>query len=979
MKKTVSLFLILMLLVAGIPAFTEVDFSAMADTEGTWWLDSIDYQDPNPAKNITTSISEGSAALKVVSPDSGDVFEASMNWTAPGTSYKAGSIVEITIGVQVDNYVWNGEDDGYIHMGLNYMSAQILARIDASDVNYGGVTGRAIYLEDADGNYQGLVNTDNGKILTASQSYKVSAQFPAGNQNGEKISLHVTCSGGLARYNYVWQAAPVETTNAPAETTAAPDQPTPTPIPAEKTIVLAGKVTGIDGRPMRRMKLDFTAWFDAAEGIPGSGDGDWQFASSTDGSGRFKAVIPVPEGQEKPVQIMMRGELRCVLPDGSETYYIVDMREPQAHDNIQVSSWFEVDVTDPAYEDEAIIPVYRLASFSHLPLGAWTFGGQWELQPDAFVSNVSDLESLAAHSYTYNMFWEAQFVGGYVFDEIEKLKKETLRIETNWAEPDQNSDLSISHFEPSDMAIRLTDYNSRFDDLSRFTFLHEYGHYFDVMSNNGVYRTLMSRQDGERHINHGGYMNSSTSDSFMEGFATAYAGLVQQTAGMANPHLAGAVDLSNIGYYTAWGVNGTEEELAISVLLYQMLFSYDAPREYWSALQPDRSDFYAYYQAFEDSLNKNGLERLEELALAGGLYQMPFGSGTYDFGEPFIDMPEGKGNGKYDSNERYADLMYETSENGYVDIENPLEDYRKDYDPDDLLLGQAADAGRSARRTTLLHSNSFLYLDSSVSSLPQSLLLTFDYGRGRIAKMLFPVMNIDGSDMVYIGLPGQPVKGRLEVSVPGGKKIFEDKLEDLHEQFISTIGQNVPLAWVEIDDSDLAAGSVIAAPAEGDPKAKGIIQLPDLEDIEKANQQAGEEAEEFDPQSGLEAYGELRSANNESWGFSESGTGGVSGPDKTNSSLSGVKIFLIILGIVLVLAIGVLITVLLITKSRKAKEVRPVSTYGDIPPAGRQQYDSKLSSAPVLQAQNSPVYCPNCGSSLEPGSTFCGSCGQRIE
>lgn len=225
MKQTVSLLLIIMLLFTGITGSIFDDYTVSAEGEGIWEYVGVDYIDPPARENQTTSISDGYASQRVVSPESGDVYEASVRWTAPGTSYEAGQIVKISISAQVDNYVWNGEDDGYIHMGLNYMSTYIAARIDITDIGYGAATRSSISLEDADGNYKCDVSTDNGKIVKQSESREIFAEFPAGRSDGELISVHVSSQGGLARYNYIWKAAPVETT-LPIETEPYDPEPT---------------------------------------------------------------------------------------------------------------------------------------------------------------------------------------------------------------------------------------------------------------------------------------------------------------------------------------------------------------------------------------------------------------------------------------------------------------------------------------------------------------------------------------------------------------------------------------------------------------------------------------------------------------------------------------------------------------------------------------------------------------------------------
>ncbi len=226
MDKSIFRFLTVILLAVILITNIPHGNVALGASEGGWKLEGVVLLDPPEAKNITTSVSDGSASKKMVDPNSGDSFEASMSWNAPGSYYKAGDIVEITISAQVDSYVWNGKNDGYIHMGINYAGAVLYAAIDSTEIGYGGRTRQAIYLEDENGNYKTQVSTDNGKIVVGSQSYTVSAAFPKGYKDGDRISLHVTSNGGLARYDYIW-----DTGEAPAVTT----KPILTPEPSEWT------------------------------------------------------------------------------------------------------------------------------------------------------------------------------------------------------------------------------------------------------------------------------------------------------------------------------------------------------------------------------------------------------------------------------------------------------------------------------------------------------------------------------------------------------------------------------------------------------------------------------------------------------------------------------------------------------------------------------------------------------------------------
>lgn len=98
----------------------------------------------------------------MVSPGSGDRFSATATWSAPLPVYTPETPVALTIIAKIDDYVWNGKNDGYIHNGLNYVGMQASAMLD-SDGMVGGVDGYAIRLNGPNGKEQVACGTDNGK------------------------------------------------------------------------------------------------------------------------------------------------------------------------------------------------------------------------------------------------------------------------------------------------------------------------------------------------------------------------------------------------------------------------------------------------------------------------------------------------------------------------------------------------------------------------------------------------------------------------------------------------------------------------------------------------------------------------------------------------------------------------------------------------------------------------------------------------
>ena len=222
--------------------------TAQAQDDGEYWeLISVDVQE-KPAKDYYTyKISRGSGTVRAES--NGESFQASMTWTEPGQRYAAGQSIDLTISVNIDEYNWDDDDPGYLNQGLNYMGADISARIDEPDMGPGSTTRGAISFTDSEGEYLAIVKTDYGKIAIGSQTLRVSAKFPPGSDGAQK-SIYVNCTAGMNCYNYQWVAKDSEglTTipeNIEPETEPEGEPSTPTTTPASGLIPRIIVVVGI--------------------------------------------------------------------------------------------------------------------------------------------------------------------------------------------------------------------------------------------------------------------------------------------------------------------------------------------------------------------------------------------------------------------------------------------------------------------------------------------------------------------------------------------------------------------------------------------------------------------------------------------------------------------------------------------------------------------------------------------------------------
>ncbi len=386
------------------------------------------------------------------------------------------------------------------------------------------------------------------------------------------------------------------------------------------------------------------------------------------------------------------------------------------------------------------------------------------------------------------------------------------------------------------MCIRLSPTQSLRDDGSRYTVLHEFGHAFDSITNSGKFRAYAPYGPGNE--NHGGYLNDTTSDSYIEGFATFFAGTAQLYGGYPNPHILSWIELGDTGAYTAWGHNGHYEELAIASLLYRTHFLMEDIGDYWSLLNPDRNNFYEYYTAIEDYLAQESPEAaqvLKEYAIAGGLYLMPFGNGQYDPGEPFRDLPGGTAGGR-DENEPYADLMFGVDENGRVDPSSPL----RQYDERDLVAGQSSDASR-VRKTIQAPESGYLYLSGETAEY----LLVDILPNGEAGSRTLRA--VEDGNRVLIGLGDKPITGRIRVSVPGGNVVYEGDLAALQQRQAENAGLAVPLDEARVSAGDLAAPGTAAAATYGDVDTSGVLTMPEMSRDELVRLSDG-----YDPDASLE-------------------------------------------------------------------------------------------------------------------------------
>ncbi|MFH0861439.1 MAG: hypothetical protein V1875_00270 [Candidatus Altiarchaeota archaeon] len=158
--------------------------------------------------------------------------------------------------------------------------------------------------------------------------------------------------------------------------------------------------------------------------------------------------------------------------------------------------------------------------------------------------------------------------------------------------------------------------------------------------------------------NHDGFINPSTADSYMEGFAEFMA--VAMAEGSKDPDIAQPPQqymwLYNLdNKYKPWMIKGTVEELAVAGILWDLHKSGETSfsiEEMWGILKVKRRNFYDYYDAFKRSYPKKA-DAIDRIFTAHGFFaDKNKGNGVRDFNEPYRDAD---GNRAYDKGEYFID------------------------------------------------------------------------------------------------------------------------------------------------------------------------------------------------------------------------------------------------------------------------------------------------------------------------------------
>ncbi|MBT5419862.1 MAG: hypothetical protein HOK80_03145, partial [Candidatus Cloacimonetes bacterium] len=333
-----------------------------------------------------------------------------------------------------------------------------------------------------------------------------------------------------------------------------------------------------------------------------------RYGGITDKDGIYKIPLvglELKDGEEKEVVILAKLNY---IRDGTN-YFDIEFRKPNGR-----------------YELVQAFKKGTLVEGEHLQIDF-----RMDSEGD-FVANFDNKENLK--HYSLNYFHTAEAVE-FTLETLKETLDYKLPINVYVGNPHKNTLYSPTN---SDILISADDASLSDSDRPDNREYHEFMH--AVMYD--IYGTWPEGGKLPGTVNHDGYLNPSTADSYIEGFAEFMAMVVSDEMGEHSPQLYagfGSMDQN----YKMWDGQGFDEEFAIASLLWDM---YDdsnekgdeitlSIEEIWKVLKVKRKDFYEYYKAFKSEFPKKS-DAIDKLFILHGLYEdARQGDGNYTVGEPW--------------------------------------------------------------------------------------------------------------------------------------------------------------------------------------------------------------------------------------------------------------------------------------------------------------------------------------------------------
>jgi len=308
-------------------------------------------------------------------------------------------------------------------------------------------------------------------------------------------------------------------------------------------------------------------------------------------------------------------------------------------------------------------------------------------------------------------------------------------------------------YSPSDARILISRNDAGYSNSNRpkNREYHEFAHHLMYATYGGW--TAGSNVSGT--VNHNGFLNPNTGDSFDEGFAEFIALAISDKYGDSNP--ADGVTKPDVyasfgsleNNYRPWDSRGYLEEFAVASLLWDL---YDSNNDngdsitmslenIWSVLKIQRNDFHDYYLAFREA-NPSKAADIDRLFVEHGFFaDTTEGNGKRDSFEGFRDAND---NNAYNAGEYFFDL-------GCLNSTSEIQ-YRKG-----MIIGRAANYERLNRSTAVRLDGAYLKVsDKEVKQY----LVKVHYSEPGTADDYEYVVDLRDS-LLYV----QPLPGNVEAEI----------------------------------------------------------------------------------------------------------------------------------------------------------------------------------------------------------------------
>lgn len=452
------------------------------------------------------------------------------------------------------------------------------------------------------------------------------------------------------------------------------------------------------------------------------------------------------------VVLSMAGKEYKTLTDSSGNYmfsYTSDMSVWDLSKNVEVTVFLR-------YIDPKDNKTYYRIMFNNNPAKITkkiSLAGEASLRQDIEVKK--DLPAAAYSAYPGLNYMEDYGVIYTHMQEVLEFFKDNLKADVDYKLPVDvlpNVLSDSTYYTPATGSIIIKHSDSRITDSDRprNREFHEFSHHVMYSMYTQWPRPPKGAEIAE--INHDGYINPNTADSFTEGFAEFMALVVADHYNQGQKGIYASFGSLDVDW-KAWSKRGKYEEFAIAGILWDL---YDEKNDdkvqlkfedIWRVLKVYNDDFTEVYEAL---IKNHPLEKeeIDEIFVKHGFFaDKTEGNKRRDPEEPFRDK---NGNNAFDEGEYFIDYAQEPG------LGKPWMIHQ-----DNEKIGSATNYERQSRRNAVRFSGNYIKVDNSIPTY--------------IVKAEFPdnpelnyeVLSDNDDGFVYVEVPPAEYRATVKVMPEG--------------------------------------------------------------------------------------------------------------------------------------------------------------------------------------------------------------------